>query len=48
MMRFGLIGHPIGHSLSPALFSAAYAGQFCYDLIEGPYFEESYARFLSD
>ncbi|MCR4860238.1 MAG: hypothetical protein K5910_06215 [Bacteroidales bacterium] len=48
MDRFGLIGHPIAHSLSPALFRAAYAGRYAYDLIETPDFEEAWARFLSD
>lgn len=46
MKRFGLIGHPIGHSLSPALFKAAYGGRYDYELIEGAVFEESYTRFL--
>ena len=48
MDRFGLIGHPIAHSLSPALFTAAYGGKYPYDLIETPDFEEAWARFLSD
>ena len=43
--RFGLIGHPIAHSLSPALFKAGYDGRYPYDLIEGDDFEESYSRF---
>ena len=47
MDRFGLIGWPIGHSLSPALFSAAYGGKYPYDLIETPDFEQSWARFLA-
>lgn len=47
MDRFGLIGWPIGHSLSPALFSAAYSGNYPYDLIETPDFEQAWARFLS-
>ena len=46
MKRFGLIGHPIGHSLSPALFRAGYEGRYTYDLIETPDFEEAYRRFL--
>ena len=45
MMKFGLIGHPIAHSLSPALFKAGYDGRYPYDLIEGDDFEESYSRF---
>ena len=48
MDRFGLIGHPIAHSLSPALFTAAYGGKYPYDLIETPDFEEAWARFLAD
>lgn len=47
MDRFGLIGHPIAHSLSPALFTAAYGGKYPYDLIETPDFEEAWARFLA-
>ena len=46
MRKFGLIGHPIGHSLSPALFKAGYDGKYTYDLIETPDFEEAYRRFL--
>ena len=48
MKRFGLIGHPIEHSLSPALFSAGYYGRYPYELIQTPDFEEAYARFLED
>ena len=44
--RFGLIGHPIAHSLSPALFKAGYEGRYPYELIEGDDFEESYLKFL--
>jgi shikimate dehydrogenase len=44
--KFGLIGHPIAHSLSPALFKAGYDGRYPYELIEGEDFEESYRRFL--
>lgn len=46
---FGLIGNPISHSSSPALFNAAYAGKYRYDLIEGDFedamriFRESYS-----
>ena len=46
MRKFGLIGHPIEHSLSPALFKAGYDGRYTYDLIETPDFEEAYQRFL--
>jgi shikimate 5-dehydrogenase len=48
MKKFGLIGHPIAHSLSPALFKAAYNGRFRYDLIEGEEFEASYQRFIDE
>ena len=48
MKRFGLIGHPIEHSLSPALFSAGYYGRYPYELIQTPDFEEAYARFLAE
>ena len=46
MKKFGLIGHPIAHSLSPALFKAAYGGRYTYDLIEEEVFEKAYIRFL--
>lgn len=46
MKRFGLIGHPIAHSLSPALFKAGYDGSYPYELIETADFEEAYNRFL--
>ena len=45
-MKFGLIGHPIEHSLSPALFKAGYDGMYPYDLIITEDFEEAYKRFL--
>ena len=48
MPKFGLIGHPIGHSQSPRLFGAAYHGKYPYDLIEGKYFEESYSKFMRE
>lgn len=48
MKKFGLIGHPISHSLSPALFKAAYGGKYSYDLIEGEDFEKSYLRFMEE
>ena len=47
-MKFGLIGHPIEHSLSPALFKAGYNGRYPYDLIETPDFETAWQRFLDD
>lgn len=46
MKKFGLIGHPIAHSLSPALFKAGYDGRYPYELIETADFEEAYRRFL--
>ena len=46
--RFGLIGHPIAHSFSPALFKAGYEGRYPYELIEGEDFEESYRKFLEE
>lgn|SRR5574344_11854 len=46
MDRFGLIGFPIAHSLSPRLFTAAYHGRYQYDLIETPDFDEAWRRFL--
>ncbi len=45
-MKFGLIGHPIAHSLSPALFKAGYDGKYPYELIETGDFEDAYRRFL--
>lgn len=46
MDKFGLIGDPIEHSMSPTLFTAGYADAMQYDLIQGKYFEESYSKFL--
>lgn len=43
---FGLIGHNIQGSLSPALFKAAYGGEFSYDLIDVESFEEGFQRFV--
>ena len=45
MKQFALIGHPVAGSLSPALFNAAYAGRYRYDLIDAP-FEEAWLQFL--
>ena len=45
-MKFGLIGYPIEHSLSPALFKAGYGGLYPYDLIITEDFKEAYRRFL--
>lgn len=46
-MKFGLIGHPIGHSLSPALFRAGYDGRYAYELIQTDDFDEAYSMFLN-
>lgn len=50
MKRFGLIGCPISHSLSPALFRAAYGkkygSSYVYDLIEGDDFMMSFGTFM--
>ncbi|MCQ2145491.1 MAG: hypothetical protein MJY72_07085 [Bacteroidales bacterium] len=48
MKKFGLIGHPIAHSKSPALFKAAYDGRYPYDLIEGADFEQVWQRFIDE
>ena len=47
-MKFGLIGNPIAHSLSPALFKAGYDGRWLYELIEGSDFESSFKRFIDE
>ena len=47
-MKFGLIGHPIEHSLSPALFKAGYDGKYQYDLIQTENFEDAYSIFLEE
>ena len=44
--RYGLIGYPIAHSGSPALFRQAYGGKWPYDLIENPSFDEAWQAFL--
>lgn len=46
-LKFGLIGHPIAHSLSPALFKAGYGGEYTYDLIEEEDFSKAYDRFIN-
>ena len=48
MKRFGIIGDPISHSMSPRLFTAAYHGRYPYDLIEGSGFDASWDRFLRE
>lgn len=44
MKKFALIGNPISHSKSPALFHAAYSEESKYDLIEKDTIEESVER----
>ena len=46
MDRFGLIGYPISHTLSPVLFKEAFGGRYAYDIIETPDFEEAWTRFV--
>ena len=46
--KYGLIGDPIKHSLSPALFRAGFGGLYDYDIIEGEDFEKSYETFLNE
>ena len=46
MDKFALIGWPIGHSLSPKLFEAAYGGAYAYELIEEENFEEAWEKFI--
>lgn len=48
MVRFGLIGHPLTGSGSPALFAKAYDGRWPYDLIDCESFDEAWSRFLAD
>ena len=53
-LRIGLIGNPIGHSQSPALFREYFADRpdilhhWSYDLIERDSFPDAYAAFLMD
>ena len=48
MKKFGLIGYPISHSLSPTLFKAAYNGKYPYELIEDENFDTAYGKFIKD
>ena len=48
MIKFGLIGHPLTGSGSPALFAKAYGDRWPYDLIDEPSFEAAWSRFLAD
>ena len=46
-MKFGLIGYPIAHSLSPKLWAEAFpGGEHSYDLIEEESFDKAFARFV--
>lgn len=47
MDRFGLIGHPIGHSKSPELFREAYGSRWEYDLIDEVSFDRAWERFVT-
>ncbi|MFA5850326.1 MAG: hypothetical protein WC833_10650 [Bacteroidales bacterium] len=48
-MRFALIGDPISHSLSPALFRAAYSSsQHSYELLFASTIEEAVMRFHNE
>ena len=48
MAQFGLIGHPIAHSQSPALFRAAYpGGAHTYELLPAESVEQAMERFLN-
>lgn len=47
MDKYGIIGWPVAHSLSPRLFSAAYNGKFQYELLGSPDFEECWKTFLN-
>lgn len=46
MTKFGLIGYPIAHSLSPELFRKAYNGRWDYDLLEYEDFDIAWRIFL--
>lgn len=45
--RFGIIGYPVAHSMSPRLFHAAYCGKYPYDLIEEESFDKAWERFAA-
>lgn len=46
MKSFALIGHPVAHSISPAVFRAAYGGAYVYDLVDEEDFDKAWGRFL--
>lgn len=47
MFRFGIIGFPVAHSGSKALFRDWCAGKWEYDLIETPDFDEAWNIFVT-
>lgn len=48
-MKFGLIGYPISHSLSPQLWAEAFPGlEHTYDLIQEQDFSKAFERFLAE
>ena len=49
MAKFSLIGNPIAHSKSPALFKAVYGdGEHTYTLLEAPTCKEAMQRFADE
>lgn len=49
MAKFALIGNPIAHSKSPALFKAAYGeGEYTYSLLEAQTCKEAMQRFKNE
>ena len=49
MAKFSLIGNPISHSKSPALFKAAYGEcEDTYTLLEAPTCKEAITRFTQE
>lgn len=47
-MKFGLIGHPVGHSQSPRLFEEAYGAEHSYVLIDEADFDKAWSIFIED
>ncbi len=45
MSRFGLIGHPVAHSLSPELFAETYGETHTYELLDYEDFEQAFRVF---
>lgn len=48
MRKFALIGYPVAHSGSPALFNELCPGTGSYELVETPSFEEAWERFIRE